>query len=64
MWKIKARSTEDEEEKGEHFPGQKKKELGKYVCEKIGELEGHTETLEFIKFNFDGKLCLTGGMNN
>mgnify|MGYP001202669301 FL=1 len=28
------------------------------------ELEGHTETVEFIKFNFDGKLCVTGGMNN
>ena len=28
------------------------------------ELEGHTETVEFIKFNFDGKLCVTGGFNN
>ena len=65
LWKIKPRGASDEEEeKGEHFPGQKKKELGKYVCEKIGELEGHTETLEFIKFNHDGKYCLTGGMNN
>lgn len=65
LWKIKPRGPgDDEEEKGEHFPGQKKKEVGKYVCEKIGELEGHTETLEFIKFNYDGKLCLTGGMNN
>ena len=25
---------------------------------------GHTETVEFIKFNFDGKLMVTGGMNN
>ena len=25
---------------------------------------GHTETVEFIKFNFDGKLMITGGMNN
>jgi WD40 repeat protein len=24
----------------------------------------HTETVEFIKFNHDGKLCITGGMNN
>lgn len=35
-----------------------------YECIKTGELEGHTETVEFIKFNFDGKLCVTGGMNN
>lgn len=28
------------------------------------ELEGHTETVEFVKFNFDGKLCVTGGFNN
>ena len=37
---------------------------GTKQCIKVGELEGHTETVEFIKFNFDGKLCLTGGMNN
>lgn len=24
----------------------------------------HTETVEFTKFNFDGKLLATGGMNN
>lgn len=30
----------------------------------MGELPGHTETIEFIKFNHDGKLCVTGGMNN
>jgi WD40 repeat protein len=33
-------------------------------CIKVGELEGHSETVEFVKFNFDGKLCITGGMNN
>ena len=27
-------------------------------------LAGHTETVEFIKFNHDGKLLATGGMNN
>lgn len=59
MWTVKPRK--DEEEKGEHFPGSKGP---KYECQKIGELEGHTETVEFIKFNHDGKLCVTGGMNN
>lgn len=27
-------------------------------------LPGHTETVEFAKFNHDGKLLVTGGMNN
>jgi ribosome assembly protein SQT1 len=27
-------------------------------------LTQHTETVEFIKFNHDGKLMATGGMNN
>jgi WD40 repeat protein len=36
----------------------------KFECIKIGELDGHKETVEFVKFNFDGKLCVTGGMNN
>ena len=35
-----------------------------YECVKVGELEGHTETVEFIKFNHDGKYVITGGMNN
>lgn len=37
---------------------------GKKKCIKVGELEGHTETVETIMFNFNGKLCMTGGMNN
>ena len=28
------------------------------------ELAGHTETVEFAKFNFDGKFMISGGMNN
>ena len=39
-------------------------ENGTYKCVKRGELPGHTETLEFIKFNHDGKMVVTGGMNN
>ena len=27
-------------------------------------MENHTESIDFIKFNFDGKLCVTGGLNN
>ena len=38
--------------------------MSEYECTMIQELEGHTETVEFIKFSHDGKLCVTGGMNN
>lgn len=30
----------------------------------VKSLPGHTETVEFAKFNRDGKLLVTGGMNN
>lgn len=30
----------------------------------VKELAGHTETVEFAKFNHDGKLMVTGGMDN
>ena len=32
--------------------------------EKVCELPGHTETVEFAKFDSTGKWCVTGGMNN
>lgn len=50
VWAIKPKKTEDDSRK--------------YECVVTGELEGHTETIEFIKFNHDAKLCVTGGMNN
>jgi WD40 repeat protein len=30
----------------------------------IKELEGHTETVEFTKFDCSGRWLVTGGMNN
>jgi katanin p80 WD40 repeat-containing subunit B1 len=30
----------------------------------VKELEGHTETIEFTKFDASGRWLLTGGMNN
>lgn len=36
----------------------------KYKSVLVKELPGHTETVEFLKFNHDGKLLATGGMNN
>ena len=34
------------------------------VTVQIHELEGHTETVEFCKFDASGKFCVTAGMNN
>ena len=35
-----------------------------YRVEKVCELAGHTETVEFCKFDSTGKWLVTGGMNN
>jgi len=59
IWSIRPK-LEEEKTEGK-IEGEEQK---KYECVKVGELVGHTETVEFIKFNYDGKLCITGGMNN
>eukprot|EP00347_Sterkiella_histriomuscorum_P007048 403350447 len=43
---------------------QQEQNLMKIKTVVVKELEGHTETIEFAKFNHDGKLLITGGMNN
>ena len=30
----------------------------------IKELQGHTESVDIIEFSHDGKICVTGGLNN
>ncbi len=35
-----------------------------FNAEKVCELVGHTETVEFCKFDSSGKWLVTGGMNN
>ena len=35
-----------------------------YSVETVCELAGHTETVEFCKFDSTGKWLVTGGMNN
>mmetsp|Transcript_12909 Transcript_12909/g.20002 ORF Transcript_12909/g.20002 Transcript_12909/m.20002 type:complete len:186 (+) Transcript_12909:143-700(+) len=62
VWTVRPKVPKPEGEKDEEVD--KEEEAKKFECVKIGELEGHTETLEFIKFNHDGKLVFTGGMNN
>jgi ribosome assembly protein SQT1 len=59
IWSILPQTGKEGEEEGKNEDGDQL-----YDCVPIGELEGHTETVEFIRFNHDGKLCLTGGMNN
>ena len=36
----------------------------RFETERIAELPGHTETVEYIKFDSSGKWLVTGGMNN
>ena len=59
VWKIVQEAQVDEEAKEEGaLPKMKfKTQFHKH-------LPGHTETVEFIKFNHDGKLMATAGMNN
>ena len=45
--------TKDEQQPAEQFK-----------VEQIAELPGHTETVEFCKFDSSGKWIVTGGMNN
>ena len=35
-----------------------------FAVEMLLELEGHTETVEYCKFDNSGKWLVTGGMNN
>jgi WD40 repeat protein len=61
VWKIvkdeDAKQEEEEAKEGVAARMKVKTEFHKH-------LPGHTETVEFIKFNHDGKLMATAGMNN
>ena len=61
VWKLNREKCECDkatEEEKSHNNG------WKYRTEEVKQLEGHTETVEYAKFNYDGKLMVTGGMNN
>ena len=64
VWAIKPKKAEKKEEEKESEQDKAVQKDVQYTCEKVMELEGHTETVEFIKFNHDGKLMVTGGFNN
>ncbi len=55
VWKIVKDDSVEEEKKDPRVKV-------KTVLHK--QLAGHTETVEFLKFNHDGRLLATGGMNN
>jgi WD40 repeat protein len=38
--------------------------VNKFKTKQLFELQGHTETVEFAKFSYDGRYLVTGGMNN
>jgi len=53
----------EEQKKEEDFaPPKTLKQL--FDVEQVAELCGHTETVEFCKFDKTGKWLVTGGMNN
>ena len=56
-WTISEAILEDEEMKeGDNTP--------KADAKRVHELKGHTETVEYCKFDASGKWLVTGGMNN
>lgn len=52
-----AKQAEEEQKEGAS-------QSSEYRAELVKELEGHTETVEFCKFDTSGKWLVTGGMNN
>ena len=65
VWKVlpdDQPAAQEEVKAGEVVVQQPPKMKFKSVLHK--SLPGHTETVEFIKFNHDGKLMATAGMNN
>ena len=57
-------SKVDEDQKSESMSSEISLGVSKFKTRKLHELEGHTETVEFAKFSYDGRFLVTGGMNN
>lgn len=55
-------AKKDEEAKNVDLNTPKSKEMYKAI--QVAQLKGHTETVEFCKFDASGKWLVTGGMNN
>lgn len=69
MWKIvpddsPATDEDKKQEEAKQTAAEGQPPRMKVKSEFYKHLPGHTETVEFIKFNYDGKLLATGGMNN
>jgi WD40 repeat protein len=67
VWRIMPDNSPSTEEDKEQEEAKKTEGLPprmKVKTDFYKHLAGHTETVEFIKFNHDGKLLATGGMNN
>ena len=54
----------DEEDKGEEEQWNKDKDGKIYEAKEMKQLEHHTDTVEFMEVNHDGKFLLTAGMGN
>lgn len=68
VWSIVADKEEEtkleDDQKSESMYSEMSLSVSKFKAKKLHELPGHTETVEFAKFSYDGRFLVTGGMNN
>jgi len=63
VWRLVKEEHADEEAKNEELKAENKTGISVRSI-LVKALDGHSETVEFAKFSFDGKLLATAGMNN
>ena len=64
VWRLTKSASPMEEEKEAAAEDGQQQPASPYCVERVCELVGHTETVEFCKFDSTGKWLVTGGMNN
>lgn len=55
---------QDDDQKSESMCSEISMSVAKFKTKQLHELPGHTETIEYAKFSYDGRFLVTGGMNN
>lgn len=68
VWQIVPDTQEEskleDDQKSESMCSEISLSVSKFKTKLLTELQGHTETVEFAKFSYDGRYLVTGGMNN
>ena len=54
----------EDDQKSESMCSEISLSCNKFKSRLLNDLPGHTETVEFAKFSYDGRFLVTGGMNN